>query len=141
MADVYGVNYTKTQDPKPENMISGIDTYAPVRWVTDSYETVATASGTVIYLGYDLPAGAKIMPESKIFFDAQGANTEFKVGVYGDDDLLETSVVATSAGSAALGTIDTFGTALSSAAPIIVTSIGSGAMTGTFRLSLYYSMY
>lgn len=140
MATVYGVNATKNNAPSHQNVLDPSEQGARVRWIHDKYEAVASAQGTSIVLGGKVPAGAQILPISAIYFDALGANSALAVGTTELGAELLASTATTSAGTAALGgTVDTFGTKLSSASNIWVTVSGSGAITGTLRLDLYYA--
>lgn len=139
MATVYGVNYTKFNTPTPENKVQGNQYNAPVRWIHDSYEASAVAKGDFIYLG-KVPQGAFILPESRIYHDNLGSNSAIAVGTSELGVQLSASEATTAAGEVQLGgDVDSFGTATAAEVDIIVTASGSGALTGTLRLSLCYA--
>ena len=141
MANVYGVNKTKNRAPNHQNIIEGPGYGGRVRWMHDSYEASATASGTVIYLGDVIPQGAMILPESRLFHDAMGsANVTVGTVIAGTTsaDALSAAEDVSSAGDVGLGdTVDKFGTALTGDAEVVV--IPDAAITGTLRLSLLYA--
>lgn len=138
MANVYGVNYTKFNTPTPTNKVDGSEVNARVRWIHDKYEASAKAQGTVIYMA-KLPNGARVLPESRLYHDALGANSALSVGTVASPASLAASTATTSAGSIALGAVDTFTSAVSTETAIVVTVSGTGAITGTIELSLYYA--
>jgi len=141
MATVYGVNKTKNLAPSHQNVIDPSEQGARVRWITDSYEAAGVAKGSSIVLGGKIPQGAQILPESKIYHDALGSNSAIAVGTAEFGVELSASEATTSAGTVELGAdVDSFGTKETGAVEIWVTSSGSGALTGTLRLDLYYAM-
>jgi len=136
MANVYGVNYTKKMAPTPANQIDSAQYGGRVRWTYDSYECSSTAKGTVIYLA-TIPEGAHVLPESKLYHDALGANTALAIGTTADTVKWSDSEATTAAGNIELDKIGVAGTAMTAATDLIVTVSGSGAATGTLELSLY----
>lgn len=140
MANVYGVNYTKFNTPSPENKVEGEQVGGRVRWIHDSYECSATASGTVIYLG-KLPKGAYVLPGSYLFHDALGsANVSVGtiIGSTTSATALSAAESVSSAGNIDLAeTVDIVGTPMSGEAIII--AVPDAAITGTIRLSLAYA--
>lgn len=137
MSTVYGVNATKNNTAGPRNAIDNPGYGGRVRWMHDSYECVATASGTDIILGQKIPKGAHILPESKIYHDALGS-ANITVGTTAAGVDLSPAEDVSSAGTVELGnTVDLFGTALTGDSNIHVTP--DAALTGTIRLSLLYS--
>jgi len=141
MATTYGVNRTKIRAGGHQNIISPDEQGARVKWVHDSAEAAGVAKGSFIYMGGQIPAGAQILPESKIYHDNLGSNTAIAVGTSELGVELSASEATTAAGSVDLGAdVDSFGTKLTAASDIIVTSSGSGALTGTLRLDLYYAV-
>lgn len=143
MATVYGVNRTKNRAFGHQNIIKGNENHAPVRWMHDSYECSSTASGTVIELGQNVPAGAIILPASHVASDALGSSTAFTVGITSGGAELATVADSSNAAVTGLEQDANFGTELSSDVPIYI-NIGSAsagsAATGTIRLSLLYAM-
>ena len=141
MATVYGVNATKINSPSHQNTLSPDEQGGRIRWIHDSYEAAGVAKGSFIYLGNKVPAGAQILPGSKLYHDALGANSELAVGTSELGVDLAASEVTTSAGTIEFNnTVDLFGTKGTAAKDIIVTISGAGAITGTVRLSLMYAM-
>ncbi len=61
MATVYGVNATKYQDPKPDNIVDASQVHGSVRFFYDEYTAAALPDGDVIKVGPVLPAGAMVL--------------------------------------------------------------------------------
>lgn len=138
MASVYGVNATKNNTPTHQNIIPGGEYGGRVRWMHDSYECAATASGTDIVLGGKIPKGAYILPQSKVYFDDLGTVT-VDIGLTAAGTELNSAVnMGAAAGSQELYGDADFGTALTAAAQIHLTP--NASCTGTIRLSLMYAM-
>jgi len=136
MGTYYGVNATKNLTPSPQNSLDPSEQGGRVRWIHDSYEAAAV-SGTIV-MGGKVPQGAQILPFSKLYHDAMGSIT-IAVGTTVGGTELSAAEDVSSAGDVELGNdVDSFGTKLSSAANIYLTT--NGAATGTLRLSLAYSM-
>jgi hypothetical protein len=141
MATVYGVNATKNNAPNPQNIIDPSEQGGRVRWVHDSYEAVAVVKGSSVILGGVIPAGAQILPGSKVYHDALGSNSSLAVGTSILGVELSALEITTGAGTVELGAdVDGFGTKLAANKNIWVTVTGTGAITGTIRLDLYYAM-
>lgn len=142
MATVYGVNKTKMNAGNHQNIISPDEQGARVRWMQDSYEAAGLVKGSSIVMGGKVPQGAQILPGSKVWHDALGGSSEIAVGTAELGVELSASEDTSSAGTVGLNDagVDGFGTKLSSAVDIWVTVSGSGALTGTLRLDLYYAM-
>lgn len=138
MATVYGVNATKNNTPKPQNILAASQQGSRVRWIHDSYEASTVASGSDIVMGGKVPANAIILPGSYVYHDALGAvNVSVGTSVSGVD--LAAAEDVTSAGNIRLmHTVDLFGTETSAAVNIHLTP--DGEITGTIRLSLLYAM-
>ena len=140
MATVYGVNATKNNSPNHQNIIDSPQYGGRVRWMHDSYEAAAVAKGSSIVMGQKVPKGAYILPISKVYHDALGANSAIAIGTSELGADLSASEDTTAAGTVEIGNdVDSFGAALSSDSNIWVTASGTGALTGTLRLDLYYS--
>jgi len=139
MADYYGVNYTKFNTPTPANKVNGSEYGSGVKWIHDSYEAAGVVKGSSIYIG-KVPQGVFILPESRIYHDALGGSSELAVGTAVAGVELSAAEDTSAAGDIQLGgDVDSFGTATTAETDIIVTVSGSGAITGTLRLSLCYA--
>ena len=139
MATYYGVNATKINSPSFQNMLGPDQQGARVRWITDSYECVATASGTDIVLGGKIPANAHILPGSALYHDDLGTANVVVGTTVGGSDLAASTDVGSAAGAVALNYgVDLFGTKSTAAANVHVTP--DAALTGTIRLSIIYAM-
>jgi len=139
MATVYGVNATKNNAPKPQNVIDPSEQGGRVRWIHDVYEAVTQVSGTDIVLGGVIPKGAQIIPGlSVIYHDALGTgNATVGTSAAGVD--LAAAEAVTSAGSIVLNnTVDLFGTKTTDKVNVHFTPLLT--ITGTIRLSLAYAM-
>ncbi len=141
MANVYGVNATKNNTPNHQNIIDGAQYGGRVRWMHDSYEASSTASGTVIYLGQKIPSGSYVLPGSIVAHDNLGsANVTVGTIIDGTTDadaLVGTTAVNNTTNISLSNTVDTFGTALTGDAQVVV--VPDAAITGTIRLSLLYA--
>lgn len=135
MANVYGVNYTKTRTPTPANKIDAAGYGGRVRYYSDTYEADAAAQGTVVYLG-KAKKGEVVMPQSQLTYDALGANTALAVGYAGAPAALLASTATTSAGTSNLNKVT-----LTEDVDIFATVSGSGAITGTVQLDLCLAGY
>lgn len=148
MATVKGVNKTKCDTPTAANRLGGGLAGGRVRVMYDTYETSATAAGTIIEMGDELPVGAKIL-DVILSSDNLTNNTTLKVGDYEDDDRY---VDAVDHGAAELttrmndntGNIDGFGyevdmTTASTPDNQIIITTGVGAATGTIKLVVLYT--
>jgi len=143
MATVYGVNATLNNNTstRHQSALPVDEQGGRIRWITDSYECVATASGTDIILGGKVPKDAQILPGSYLYHDDMGAGGgTLSVGTsVAGVDLAALEDVGTAAGNVQLNhTIDLFGTKTSAAVNVHVTP--TFEMTGTIRLSLLYAM-
>ena len=85
MATVYGVNRTLANNPSGANQVAPGLMRGKLRVMTDTYECSATAAGTVIEMGEELPVGAKIV-EVILNTDNLQNNTTLAVGDYEDAD-------------------------------------------------------
>jgi hypothetical protein len=139
MSTVYGVNYTKNLDPVSSNITDPGELEGKVRVMTDTYEAVALALGSTIYMGKPLPVGARIIGVT-LAFDALGAAT---ISV-GDAVSPARYIAATSVASA--GMIDMeegdkvdglLNKILSTTNEIILTTAGA-AITGTVKSIVKY---
>ena len=133
MANVYGVNYTKTVTPTPANKIDAAGWGGRVRFLSDTYEAAAAAQGTKVYLG-KLPKGSVVLAQSNLTFDALGANSALAVGYEGAPAAFVASTATTSAGSEAFNKV-----ALTDDVDVFATVSGSGAITGTVGVDILYS--
>lgn len=154
---VLGVNRTLTQ-ASPLNLSTAPDSNLlgnKLRTMTDTYEAVTLATGSVILMGEKLPTGAKIL-EVVVFWDDLGSGTQsLTVGVFTIDTA--TGLVATAVDADAfITTQDTdaaAGTASMSGLVATITSgflyemldgqyIGidiTGTTSGTIKLAVTYS--
>jgi len=138
MATVYGVNATKINSPSFQNILGPDQQGARVRWIHDSYECVATASGTDIILGGKIPANAHVLPGSALYHDDLGA-ANVTVGTTAAGAELAASTDVNNTTTIPLNnTVDLFGTKSTAAANVHVTP--DAQLDGTIRLSIAYAM-
>jgi len=142
MGTVYGVNRTLKRTGTV-NTIEPEIMGATVKWLYDSYEAAALASGSVIELGgLDLPAEARIV-DWIIDHDAL-ADVTLKFGTKADDDEFMAATSAASADkknftddgiAASLG----FEIASGDGQTLIITTSGASAATGTIKVAVAYT--
>ena len=142
MASVYGVARTL----KRTGTVNTIDPQiqgASIKWVYDSYEAAALASGSTIELfGMDLPAGARIV-DWIIDHDAL-STVDLEFGTKDDVDEFMASTSCASADkknftddgvAASLGFEITEG----DGQKLVITNSGASAATGTIKVAVAYT--
>ena len=110
--------------------------------IFQKYEAAALASGSTIYM-FIPPAGAIFNGGGKLFYDDLGAPTiTLAAGIVGTTTkFLGATDAATAAGETALaGGVDALGYVFDGATPVIITTAGSGAATGTIGLRMDFQL-
>ena len=153
MATVYGINSTKVTAGGISNRLAKGTQDGRVKVMTDTYEALALASGSLIEMGAKLPVGAIIL-EVILHTDNLQNNTTIAVGDYEDADRYIDAVdcgaaevtkkIGTTTGNidGRLYTIDeTYtGTTVGTGSDRqIVLTTGAGEATGTIKLAVIYS--
>jgi len=143
MATVKGVNRTKADDPKPENILSPGTLGGNVKVMIDQYEASSLSSGDVIKLGRKLPKGAKVV-EVIMAYDALGGSTTMKVGDAEVTDRYITAVSTASAGFTRMNAVDGLGyvTDESESATLdteLQATLGGASATGTINFVVMYT--
>ena len=140
MADVYGVNSTKVYNTKPAELLAGKHMGAVRRTCSDRYEAAAAAIGTKIFVGF-IPHGARLLAETRVFFDALGASSTLKLIARKIADATETDLIAAAstaaAGSLAPG-IDEVGAEINGDSYLMVVTAGA-IVTGTIKSEVAYA--
>ena len=145
MATYKGVNKTKADNPTGANILSKGLIGGNVKVMHDYYEAAGEASGSIIELGHDLPKGAKVLAIN-LATDDLGNNATLQVGDYEDDDRYydATDHGAGSAKDVWCDKVDGKGyevdmtTASTPDSQIIITT-GTAAITGTIKISIFYT--
>lgn len=109
-----------------------------VRVATRTYEAAAVAQNDVIEM-IDVKKGWTVL-DVVLDFDNLGANSEVTVGDGGDTDRFITAQATTSAGKVSLNSAADVGRGYEYTADdtIDIKVTGSGAITGTVRLTVWY---
>lgn len=95
---VYGDEFTKTRVPR--EFIEVAKQHGRVRAHHDKMViTAADSVGSKYYLG-KLPSNCRLLPDSKVYFDAIGASATLDIGDADTVDALSTDLDISSAGSA-----------------------------------------
>lgn len=146
MADVYGVQATKTLTPTGANIVSSGLLGGRVRCMIDTYEAAAVGAGSTIQMGQALPVGATVI-SVMLAFDALGSAT-IAVGDADDADRYLTAISVASAGC--VGTVEDdnvdgigytilgTGEVAGGDDTIILLTTASAAITGTVKLIVFY---
>ena len=110
--------------------------------IQQKYEAAALASGSTIYM-FLPPVGAIWTGKGKLFYDDLGASTiTLAVGIVGNTTKFSGATDAqTAAGETVLaGGVDGLGYVFDGATPVIITTAGSQAATGTIGLQMDFQL-
>lgn len=149
MADVYGVQATKTLTPTGSNIVAPGLLGGRVRCMVDTYEASALGSGSTIQMGQALPVGATVL-NVILAHDALGSAT-IDVGDTEDADRYIAAANVSSAGVVGmveaalvdaiaytiLGSDNTSG---GSDDQTILLTTASASITGTIKLIVFYTV-
>ena len=141
MADYKGVNYTKSEIATPPYMLDGKDMDAILKVHTEIFEASAVAQNKTIALFKDLPDGLNVVGGT-VYFDALGANSKISIGDSDDADRYLTETTTTSAGTASFNAVNGIGYKIGTNDgdnTMLLKAIGSGALTGTIKVVLFYT--
>lgn len=148
MADLYGVQATKTLTPTGENIVSPGLLGGRVRCMVDTYEAAAAAIGATIQFGQALPVGAKVLGFI-LAHDALGSAT-VDLGDLDDVDRYVDGASVSSAGIINEGdstlidglAYEVLGTGAAQSlddTTLLLTVIGA-TLTGTIKLIVFYTV-
>lgn len=139
MATFNGVYYDDRYSDVPPNMPPGALAGNKVRLIYDEYEATGEAIGSILNMGVKVGKNSRVMPESKVIFDALGASSTLKWGFDYDDDALSAAVATSTTGVIKLddaADIDVCPYTVTQEANAILTTAG-GTITGTIKMFLY----
>ena len=141
MADYKGVNYTKSETPTAPNIMDGREMDAVVKMHTETYEASAVAQNKTMALFKDLTDGLNVVG-GIVYFDALGSNSSISIGDSNDADRYLTTTTTTSAGSAIFNAVNGINYKLGTNDgdnTMLLTAVGSGALSGTIKVVLFYT--
>jgi len=142
MANYYGVNKTKTLTPDGGHIVSAGDLGGNIRIMYDQYEAAGEAAGSVIYMGQQLPVGARVL-NVILAHDALGSAT-FDVGDTDDPDRYIDGANVSSAGIVSMSEaalVDGLGYEIDGDNDQDITILTiSDAVTGTIKLLVFYTV-
>jgi len=148
MADLYGVQATKTLTPTGANIVSPGLLGGRVRCMVDTIECAASAIGATIQMGQSLPVGAKVLSVI-LAHDALGSATVDVGDADNADRYIDGADVSSAGvvGSVEAALVDAIGyevlgtgaTASGDDTTILITVIGA-TLTNTMKLIVLYTV-
>lgn len=137
MSTVKSVGYTQYDSNK---FVTRKNWGVPLSFYYDEYEAVALASGSTIYM-FVPKNGERYAGKGQLAWDDLGTNNTLAVGIAGaTEKFLAATDAATAADKADLdagaSAIDALGYQFDGATPVIITTGGSQAATGSIKLGL-----
>jgi hypothetical protein len=104
----------------------------------DKYEASALTTGSTISMCV-IPAGARILPESRLMTDDLGTGVTIAVGDGDDTDEYLTATSVAAASNTTFNVLDNLGEPITAAETMTLTTAG-GNITGTIKLWVYYTL-